>query len=71
MLADLLTAGLQVAFNHQALYHGGNVGIMTAAVEDLLGNTDLFHILLAGVGMIAVHNAGGILQISFHVHLVQ
>ena len=44
---------------------------MSAAVQDLFDNTDLLHILLVGVGVVRVHNAGRILQISLCIELVE
>ena len=40
-------------------------------MEHLLNNTNLLHILLVGVGVVRVHNAGRILQISLCIELVE
>ena len=40
-------------------------------MEYFLNNTNLLHILLVGVGMVRVHDAGRILQISLCIELVE
>ena len=40
---------------------------MLAAVQDLLDDADLLHILLIRVGVICIHDAGRIDQIAFGI----
>ena len=42
---------------------------MTAAVKDFLCNPDLFLILLVGVGMVGIHDAGRVLQITLGIQV--
>ena len=44
---------------------------MAAAVENFLDNTDLLHVLFAGVGVVGIHDAGRICQIPFGVKLMK
>ena len=39
--------------------------------RNFFDNADLFHILLVGVRVVCIHNAGWILQIPFCVELVE
>ena len=58
---DFLAAGFNVALNHKALYQMFDIAGVAAAVEHFLGYTNLFMVLLVGVGVVGVHDAGGIL----------
>ena len=44
---------------------------MPAAVQDLLDDADLLHILLIRVGVVCIHDAGRICQIPFGVKLMK
>ena len=70
VLADFLAAWLKVAFDHDALDHLLNLAGM-AAVEHLLDNPNLFLVLLAGVGMVGIYDAGRILKVTFAVQLMK
>ena len=61
VFSDFLAAGLNIALNHEALYQILYISGVTAAVEHFLGNAKLFLILLVGVGVVCVHDAGRIL----------
>ena len=61
-LADLLVAVLDVALDHHALDERVDVIRVALGVQDLLRDADLLQILLAGVGVVAVDNAGGVLD---------
>ena len=61
MFPDFLAAGLNVALNHKALYQMFDIAGVAAAVEHFLGYTNLFMVLLVGVGVVGVHDAGRIL----------
>lgn len=71
MFADLLIAGFNVAFDHDAFYHVPDLRGVAAAVEHFFYDPDLLHILLSGVGVVAVHNAGRIFKFPFAVELVK
>ena len=58
---DFLAAGFNVALNHKALYQMFDIAGVAAAVEHFLGYTNLFMVLLVGVGVVGVHDDGGIL----------
>ena len=69
-LADLLVAVLDVALDHHALDERVDVIRVALGVQDLLRDADLLQILLAGVGVVAVDDAGGVLDALFRVQLV-
>ena len=69
MLANLLAAGFDIALNHKALYQPFDISGMTAAVKDFLCNPDLLLILLVGVGMVGIHDAGRVLQITLGIQV--
>ena len=71
MLTDLLIARLDIAFDHQTFDHLADIGIVTTAVKNFFGDTDLFFLFVAGVGMVTVDDAGGIKQVAFTVHLMK
>ena len=56
MLAGSLRAVFQIAFNHQSLHQSLDISIFIAAVNDILGNADLFQILLTGVIVVGIHD---------------
>lgn len=62
MLADFLTAGFNVAFNHNPFHKSAQLFRVTAAVKHFFDNADLLEILLVGVGMVGVHDAGRIFK---------
>lgn len=61
VFADLLAALLNVAFNHNALDHIADLLGVTAAVKNLFYDAHLFGVLFAGVGVVAVYDAGRVL----------
>ena len=63
MIADILAAFQEIAFDHNTLYKLFQVGIVIAAVKNLTDNTDLFFILFAGVGVVDVNNNSRIFEI--------
>ena len=71
VFADLLASWFNVAFNHDTLDKVMDVRGMAAAVQNLLDDADLLGILLVGIGMIGVHNAGGILQVPLRIQTVE
>ena len=71
MFSDFLGAGFNVALDHQAFYHLTDLIGMTAAVENFLYNADLLHVLLVGIGMVGVHDAGPVLYIPLLIEAVQ
>ena len=46
-----------------------DVVVITAAVKDFLGNTDLFQILLVGVGMVGIYHTSWILEVFLSIQL--
>ena len=44
-----LTAVLDIAFDHKAFYHFCDVAVISAAIHNFMGNTDLFKPLFSGV----------------------
>ena len=61
VFADLVVSWLDVAFDHQTLYQMTDIIRMTAAVENFFCDTYLFCILLVGVGMVGIYDAGRVL----------
>ena len=46
-----------------------DVVVITAAVKDFLGNTDLFQILLVGVRMVGIYHTSRILEVFLSIQL--
>src|SRR5574344_120068 len=61
---DLLTAILDVGFNHQALHKPSHIGTVPGTVEYLLGNAYLLDEFLAGVAVVCVHNDSGVHEVA-------
>ena len=70
-LLCLLRAVLNVALDHQTLNKLLDIVIMAAGVQDLLGDANLLQVLLARVGMVGIHDHGGILKILLGVSVRQ
>ena len=68
---DLLASVFQIALNHEALDKLFDVIGVTAAVHDFVGDTNLCHVLLAGVGVVSVNDAGHILKAFFGIAVVE
>ena len=60
VFAGFLAAVLDVRLYHQTLYEFADELALAGAVENLLGYAALFQVLLAGVGVVAVHDDGRI-----------
>lgn len=71
VFSDLLAAWFDIAFYHDTFDHLVDLAGMAAAVEYFLDNTDLLHVLFAGVGVVGIHDAGRICQIPFGVKLMK
>ena len=69
--ADFLAAGLDIAFDHDALYQAPDIHGVVSAVKNLLHDPDLLLILLVGVGVIRINNTCRILQITLTVHITE
>ena len=69
MIVNTLTAFFDIAFNHNALYKAVDIIGAGAAVQNLFYNADLLLILLVGVVVVCVYDAGRILKISGVVKL--
>ena len=69
MIMDLLAAIFDVALDHQSFHQLMDVVVITAAVKDFLGNTDLFQILLVGVGMVGIYHTSWILEVFLSIQL--
>ena len=69
MIMDLLAAIFDVALDHQSFHQLMDVVVITAAVKDFLGNTDLFQILLVGVRMVGIYNTSWILEVFLSIQL--
>ncbi len=63
MLADALRTVFDIAFDHKSLYQLFDIGILIAAVYDILCDTYLLKILLAGVVVVCIYDNGGIYKI--------
>ena len=61
MIMDLLAAIFDVALDHQSLDQLMDVIAVTAAVKYFFCNTDLLQILLVGVGVVGIYDAGRVL----------
>src|SRR5699024_1537444 len=68
---DGLAAGFQVAFHHDALDQGADLGGKLAVVHDFLDNADLLVVLLVRVGVVGVHDDRRVLQVHLVVQLQQ
>lgn len=62
VVANVLTAFQKIAFDHNTFYKLFQIGIVIAAVKDFTDDTDLFFILLSGIGMVYVNNDSRIFQ---------
>ena len=71
VFSDLLAAWFDIAFYHDTFDHLVDLAGMAAAVENFLDDTDLLHVLFAGVGVVGIHDAGRICQIPFGVKLMK
>ena len=60
--SDFLASVFDVALDHKPFDQMMNIRRISSACHDISGNTDLLHVLLAGIGMVAVHNDGRIFQ---------
>jgi len=67
VFSDLLIAFFNIAFNHNALDEGIQISRVAAAVKNLFYNADLLLVLLIGVGMVGIYDAGRIYQVPLHV----
>ena len=68
MVGDGLAALLDVTLDHNALDQLFDLRGELAAGHDLPDDTDLLFELLVGVGVVGVHDAGGVNQIHLMVH---
>ena len=68
-LFRLLRAVDQIAFNHQSFDKTSDLRGNMSAVHDILRNSDLFKILFAGIGMIGIHDYGGIHIVPFLIQI--
>ena len=71
MTSYLLIARFDIAFNHDAFHKSSDVQRMDAAVKHFFYDADLFLVLLVGVGVVRVHDAGRIFQIALGVHVAE
>ena len=71
MLADLLAAAFQIAFDHETLEHAFDVLVVAAGVEDILADSGLLIVFLGRVGVIGVNDQGDVLQAAGSVSVVQ
>lgn len=69
MIMDLLAAIFDVALDHQSFHQLMDVVVITAAVKDFLGNTNLFQILLVGVRMVGIYHTSWILEVFLSIQL--
>ena len=69
VIMDFLAAIFDVALDHQSFHHLMDVVVITAAVKDFLGNTDLFQILLVGVRMVGIYHTSWILEVFLSIQL--
>ena len=60
--ADLLGSGLQIAFDHEALYQGIDPWIVVAASQYLPGDSDLLFVFFVGVGVVGIYDGSRIFQ---------
>ena len=67
VFSDLLAAWFDIAFYHDTFDHLVDLAGMAAAVENFLDDTDLLHVLFAGVGVVGIHDAGRIDEVTFCV----
>ena len=70
MLISLLGTVFQITFDHQSLDQPLNGGVLVAAVDDILGDTDLFQILLAGIVVIGVYDDRRLSQTGMFIQAV-
>ena len=56
LCTNFLCAFYQIAFNHQSLDEPADIIGVSAASQHLFGDTDLFHKLFAGVGVIDIND---------------
>ena len=70
-VADFLAAVFQITFDHQAFHQSADILRDVHAVEDVFGDPDLFEVLLAGVGVVAVDDHGRVAEISLFVGVQQ
>ena len=54
--ADLLVAWLDIALDHETLYHGVKLRIYLTAVKNLTCDTNLLLVMLVGVGVVGIHD---------------
>ena len=71
MLINFLTSWLNVAFDHNTFNKIADVIGVAAAVKHFFYNSDLFHVLFIGIRMVGIHDTCRILQITFHIKLVE
>ena len=70
MFLGLTSAVLKVTLNHESLNQTLDICILIAAVNNILGDTNLLKPLLAGVVVVGIYNDGGIGEIRFLVKLL-
>ena len=54
--ADLLVAWLDIALDHETLYHGVKLRIYLTAVKNLTCDTNLLLVMFVGVGVVGIHD---------------
>ena len=70
-VADFLAAIFQITFDHQTFHQSADILRDVHAVEDVFGDPDLFEVLLAGVGVVAVDDHGRVAEIGLFVGVQQ
>lgn len=63
MIADVLTAFEEVAFDHNAFDQFFEVRVVVAAVEYFCNDADLFFVLFVGVGVVGIYDNSRVLEI--------
>lgn len=62
---DFLVSFFDITFHHHAFDQAGDIRRMAPAVKHFLDDADLFPELFVGIGVIGVHDGGGVFQIPF------
>ena len=69
--SDLLCAVFDVAFDHEALDKLLDIRVVATAMENFLGNTNLFKRLFAGVCVVGIHDNGFICEILCRIYFAE
>ena len=67
MVADVLTAFEEVAFDHNAFDQFFEVRVVVAAVEYFCNDADLFFVLFVGVGVVGIYDNSRVLEIFLSI----